>query len=408
MHDFNEFSNHTPISLSIKTQTSHDDSVYNDTHITYRWNPVHRDKFRNELNANIIELEQKLLDFADNNVNPDIMVQTFTEYLNVRGNKYFERKYSKNSSKFENSDKNKQDWYDATCREKRNNVHLALDIFLKDKNDINRQALYELKKDYKYYCRKQKTLFNRQLSRKMNDMRRLKPRDFWNQFKQAKVNPTGDNVSNDEFCMHFKNLANTINGKENVEVSEFLENFDTRDFNNSESTCPELDEPITLDEIVAASKRLGNNKACSLDCIIYEYFKECMDILGKPLEIMFNYTLNSNTFPNSWSVGVIKPLYKKGDPSDANNYRGITITSCFCKLFTVIVNERLKKWSITNQVITDAQFGFKANFGTVDSIFVLNSLLETQLRKKGKLYTCLVDFRKPYDYIDRSSLWFTI
>ena len=85
-----------------------------------------------------------------------------------------------------------------------------------------------------------------------------------------------------------------------------------------------------------------------------EYLKESVDLLLTPLETLFNYILNKKSFPKQWTKGVILPIYKKGDSKVPSNYRGITLVSCLGKLFTRIVNERLKKWAIENDVISDA------------------------------------------------------
>ena len=55
------------------------------------------------------------------------------------------------------------------------------------------------------------------------------------------------------------------------------------------------------------------------------------------------------------------------------------------KLFTSIfkLNKRLLKWDKDNYVITDAQFGFRPGLGTLDAIFVLQSLVNKYLRKKA-------------------------
>ena len=43
-----------------------------------------------------------------------------------------------------------------------------------------------------------------------------------------------------------------------------------------------------------------------------------------------------------WCQSVIRPIYKnKGDIDDPNNYRGISLLSCFGKLFTSYLNRRL-------------------------------------------------------------------
>jgi hypothetical protein len=51
------------------------------------------------------------------------------------------------------------------------------------------------------------------------------------------------------------------------------------------------------------------------------------------------------------------------DPSDPNNYRGITITNSLGKLFNRILDNRLTKFLDKHHVINDSQMGFtkKAN-----------------------------------------------
>ena len=116
-----------------------------------------------------------------------------------------------------------------------------------------------------------------------------------------------------DFFNYFKSLASHDSAFEDPQVSDFMQNFN---ISMTDSTYSELDEPITQDEIRKASKSLNPNKACSLDTIINEYFKESIDLLASPLEILFNYILNKRTFPKQWSKGVIIPIYKKGDLSD--------------------------------------------------------------------------------------------
>jgi len=105
--------------------------------------------------------------------------------------------------------------------------------------------------------------------------------------------------------------------------------------------------------------------------------------------MFFNHILNSKSLPRSWSTGVIIPIHKKGSQSDPNNYRGITLTSCFAKLFTVILNIRLKSWAEENDIMSDAQYGFKNNFSTVDPVFILHSLIQRQFQKKEALSVVL-------------------
>ena len=237
----------------------------------------------------------------------------------------------------------------------------------------------------------------------MNDLRKSRPREFWKQFKHKKIPFSETDVSTEDFYQYFRSLATDDTNFENAEVSDCLHDFENT---RTDSTFKELDDPITQDEIKRAARQLKSNKACSLDTILNEYFKESINILIGPLEIVFNYILNKNSFPKQWTKGMILPIHKKGNSNEPSNYRGITLVSYFCKLFTVIINERLKKWALENETISDAQFGFKADYSTVDAIFILQSLINNTINSKKKLYACFIDLKRAFDSVYRNGLWF--
>ena len=127
---------------------------------------------------------------------------------------------------------------------------------------------------------------------------------------------------------------------------------------------------------------MNRGKSSGLDTVINEYLLETMDIIAEHVTRMFNAVLNSQKFPSQWSSGIIIPIHKKGPTNDPNNYRGITLASCLGKLFTIVVNERLKMWATEHEVSTDAQFGFKANHSTVDAVFILDSIINKYLQSR--------------------------
>ena len=71
---------------------------------------------------------------------------------------------------------------------------------------------------------------------------------------------------------------------------------------------------------------------------------------------LFNKILDTGVYPEAWTVGLIIPIYKKkGDRMDSNNYRGVTLLSCIGKLFTSVLNERLKVYCESNKIINENQ-----------------------------------------------------
>lgn len=167
-----------------------------------------------------------------------------------------------------------------------------------------------------------------------------------------------------------------------------------------------LSSEISRDEILTAIKNLKNAKAPGLDQIINEHIKASKNAFLPIYYKLFNIILDSGVFPEQWSVGCIKPVYKnKGDSLDPRNYRPITVLSCLGKLFTSILNDRLNRYLELNEILTECQAGFRKSYSTIDHIFSLYALNELMKSQKKKLFCCFVDFSSAFDNVWRAGLW---
>ena len=83
---------------------------------------------------------------------------------------------------------------------------------------------------------------------------------------------------------------------------------------------------------------------------------------------------------------------------------GAFLSSCVSKLYTSVINSRLTQWAEDNDVLSEAQAGFRKDYSTVDHICTLHALVSKHL-KNTKLYVAFVDFRKAFDTVKRSALW---
>lgn len=70
---------------------------------------------------------------------------------------------------------------------------------------------------------------------------------------------------------------------------------------------------------------------------------------------MCNIIFDTGIFCPTWRECVIILIFKKGDPDDTDNYRGITLKWCMLKIYTTILNNRSMKWSEDDSVLTDEQ-----------------------------------------------------
>ena len=91
-----------------------------------------------------------------------------------------------------------------------------------------------------------------------------------------------------------------------------------------------------------------------------------------------------------------------------NNFRGITLLITLNKLFTKVLTNRLTFWSDTYDIISDSQAGFPKGRGTIDTIFIIQSIVDYSLEQGEKVYCAFIDFRKVFDYLNRYCLWFKL
>ena len=100
---------------------------------------------------------------------------------------------------------------------------------------------------------------------------------------------------------------------------------------------PLFNDHVTTDEMF---KLVRTNKSSGNDQVLNEFLKYSTPKIIDMTVRLFNVILDTSIFPEQWSLGIIKPLYKNtGAKDNPNNYRGITILSCLGKLFSIFLIE---------------------------------------------------------------------
>ena len=131
-------------------------------------------------------------------------------------------------------------------------------------------------------------------------------------------------------------------------------------------------------------------------------------LIVKPeiLRKLFNAILKNPITIEKWNTSLIFPLHKKGSKTDPDNYRGISLLSCFSKFFLAILNKRLAKFTIDNKILSSGQLGFLKGCRTSDALLILHNLIDHYCKKRKKhIFGCFVDFRKAFDSVPRDKLF---
>ena len=244
---------------------------------------------------------------------------------------------------------------------------------------------------------KLKRRYKNQRGDMLQTMKKTNPKRFYRKFKRRKTR-INSILTLEQFEEHFKNLIsnNEVNSAQDSDPDE------------TEPVYEELDVPFTESEIDMCIKNLKRDKATGLDNIMNKYIIFSRQFIKPVLCKLFNCILNSGSFPELCAKSIVVPVYKKGQPNDPGNYRGIYLASHIGKLFTALINSRLTRWSEKHSVITDAQFRFRPGFGTTDAIFALHSLTSKSFRSGKRLYCCFIDYEKAFDSVLHTKLWLRI
>ena len=160
-----------------------------------------------------------------------------------------------------------------------------------------------------------------------------------------------------------------------------------------------------MNELIASVNALKIGKASGPDGILAEMIKCTLHEIAPVLLPLYNRILNTGHFPSAWSKSILCPLFKAGSLTDPNNFRGISLIDVLNKILTGMMHNRLYKWAEENNKIDEAQAGFRKGCSTTDNFFVLMSMVQKYLSKKGgRFYFIFIDFTKAFDKVDHTEL----
>ena len=94
----------------------------------------------------------------------------------------------------------------------------------------------------------------------------------------------------------------------------------------------------------------------------------------KQLHLLFDSIWKEQCVPEDWKKSLIVKVAKKGDLTQCDNYRGISLLSVPSQILCRILIDRVK--SGVDEMIRQEQAGFRSGRGTSEQIFALWNILE--------------------------------
>jgi hypothetical protein len=151
-------------------------------------------------------------------------------------------------------------------------------------------------------------------------------------------------------------------------------------------------------------KRLARKKAPGIDHLRTEMLVPLGDPLVNVLVLLFQLCWKWSKVPEAWTVAQVVPIYKKGSPLDAGNFRPISLTSVFRKLLELCLQDQL---IATAPELDIVQGGFRANRSAMDQALCLHELCEQHAADHyhERPVLAFLDIKSAYDTVDRTIIW---
>ena len=163
--------------------------------------------------------------------------------------------------------------------------------------------------------------------------------------------------------------------------------------------------PISLEEILAVTRKVVSKQSSPGSdgfgyAFLYHLFR--FPPLQNLVVQVFNEALLQQVFPPSWRDIRVRLLPKKGDLTLLRNWRPISLINCDSKIFTRILNSRIKH--LSTNIITPFQTGFMLGHFIATNGLLINMVMEHARRTQRDDIVVLLDQEKAYDRVHPSYL----
>lgn len=170
------------------------------------------------------------------------------------------------------------------------------------------------KREHKKWCQIKRKEHEEEEERKIRNI--STEQEVWtyiNKYKKRRENADED-IKEEEWRNHFMKQFGGSEKKRRLELKNVEDNEEKEKTSN-----------IRKEELFKQLRKMKCGKAPGEDDLENEVWKYMPTSVGEALWEIIKDIWNTGELPQEWRKGVIRPIFKKGDKNDVNNYRGVTL-----------------------------------------------------------------------------------
>lgn len=166
---------------------------------------------------------------------------------------------------------------------------------------------------------------------------------------------------------------------------------------------------ISRSEMRETINWMKRHKAPGGDGVPADFLKMiCMEgktRMGTALLRLIQFLWTKGMIPKEWGTSTVVSIPKKGDLSDMNNYRGISLISTALKVLISVIARRLDAEFESKKLYSRAQAGFRRGEGCTTQGVCLVEVFQRRKLKGKRTFAMFVDMRKAYDTVPHEALF---
>ena len=294
---------------------------------------------------------------------------------------------------------------DKKLRNLKSRVNKALSIWKQDKTSQTKKDKYiRLRRDFRTEIKRlQWAEINKMLAE-------TNPKKLWCNIRKV--------TNNEKRNVDSKiNIECTRGNSVEEEFNDFFTNVATRTqaqipFVDADPLASVKDSHTTLtlrklnrNELLEIFKGLKPKTSYGFDNLSSKVIKLLRFEILTPMKILSDKMIEESKFPSIWKRAKVIPLYKKGDKTDVNNYRPISLLPSLSKIAEKIIASQMYEYFESNDLFPKKQFGFRRGRSTIHAVAALIYEMERLKARNKRFAVVLMDLSKAFDLIDHDLLY---